>query len=108
MHSISYGLDDGGEGGGALELTAALPPAWSTWMPHFAASGWVQDTIPFVLWTTLRRLPYFANSLACAEWRDSLVRGMMKASDAGLSSAIAETGEYEGVDSIICMRLDAG
>lgn len=31
-------------------------------MPHFAASGCVQATMPFVLWTGLRRLGNFEYS----------------------------------------------
>lgn len=43
-------------------LTAAFPPALRMSIPHLAANGCVQATMPFVLWTTLRRLLNFANS----------------------------------------------
>lgn len=36
-------------------LTAALPPRSRIRIPAWFASGWDDDTIPFVLWTTLRR-----------------------------------------------------
>lgn len=61
---------------GRERLTAALPPARSTSRPHFAASGCVQDTIPSVLWMTLRREANFWNPAEGGGNRDALGRGM--------------------------------
>ena len=39
-----------------MVLTAAFPPFLNISSPAWVASGWVEETIPLVLWTTLRRL----------------------------------------------------
>ncbi len=59
-------------------LTAALPPALIMSMPHLAARGWVQATMPLVLCTTLRRLGHFINSAEGGGYTDGVVRGMVR------------------------------
>lgn len=46
---------------GMSTLTAAFPPASRILIPHLAARGWVQVTIPSVLCTTLLRLGKVTN-----------------------------------------------
>jgi hypothetical protein len=46
-------------------------------IPHFAARGWVQATIPFVLWTTLRRLGHFISSADGGGNTDGVVSGIL-------------------------------
>ena len=45
-------------------------------MPHLAARGWVQATMPLVLCTTLRRLGHFINSAEDGGYTEGVVRGM--------------------------------
>lgn len=46
-------------------------------MPHFAASGCVQATTPFVLCTTLRLLGHFMYSFEGGGKRDDVERGIL-------------------------------
>jgi hypothetical protein len=46
-------------------------------MPHFAASGCVQDTMPFRLWTTLRRLGNFNGFLDGGGNTDGVFKGIV-------------------------------
>lgn len=45
-------------------------------MPHLAARGWVQATMPLVLWTTLLRLGHFMNSPDGGGYTDDVGSGM--------------------------------
>lgn len=46
-------------------------------MPHFAASGCVQATMPLVLWTTLRRLGNGTNGSDPGGKTDGVVNGIL-------------------------------
>lgn len=46
-------------------------------MPHFAASDCVHDTMPLVLWTTLRRLANLEKTCASGGVTDAIVRGIL-------------------------------
>lgn len=58
-------------------LTAAFPPALRISMPHLAAKGWVQATMPLVLWTTLLRLLNLANSTVPGGNSEGVERGIL-------------------------------
>ncbi len=50
----------------ATAASAQLPPLRRTQRPHCEASGCVEDTMPFVLWTTERREGNWANWVAAS------------------------------------------
>jgi hypothetical protein len=47
-------------------------------MPHLAARGWVQATIPLVLCTTLLRLGHFMNSPDGGGYTEGVASGMAR------------------------------
>ena len=52
-------------------------------MPHLAASGCVQDTMPLVLWTTLLLLGHFMNLADGGGKTDGVVCGIVQKGRAG-------------------------
>lgn len=50
-------------------------------MPHLAARGWVQATMPLVLCTTLRRLGHFMNSPDGGGYTDGVASGMARVAE---------------------------
>jgi hypothetical protein len=61
-------------------------------MPHLAARGWVQATMPFVLCTTLRRLGHFMNSADGGGYTDGVVSGMSNLDECVKGCAAAAVG----------------
>jgi hypothetical protein len=55
-----------------------LPPALRISIPHFAASGCVQDTMPLVLCTTLLLLGHFIRVAEDGRKTDWVLRGILR------------------------------
>ena len=66
---------------GRIRLTAALPPAARMSMPHFAARGCVQATIPLVLCTTLLLLGNLTGTCDGGGKTEGVVRGILDKED---------------------------
>lgn len=59
------------------KLTAAFPPEFRISIPHLAAKGCVQATMPLVLWTTLLRLGHFIKAAEADGNTDGVVSGIV-------------------------------